>query len=223
MRILTWSRVATLGILALSILGSVVAPVEAQSPVTVGIISRFAGGGSGTIVDGGSADAGPMYGIGLLFDPSGNLYTADGTRIWRINADSHTTTLIAGTGVYGFSGDGGPATAARIAAGGMAFDSSGNLYFADSINHRVRKIAASTGIITTIAGTGTAGDTEGPATSAQLTSPRGVAVDAAGNVYIQLQAGPLRRVDASTQVLTGVPVLLEEASWEASRSTDRAI
>ena len=148
MRILTWSRVATLGILALGILASVVAPAEAQSPVTVGIISRFAGGGTGTLVDGGSADAGPVYGNSLLFDQSGNLYTSQGASIWRINADSHTTTLIAGTGVYGFSGDGGPATAARLdGARGLALDSAGNLYFADANNHRVRRIDASTGII----------------------------------------------------------------------------
>jgi hypothetical protein len=102
----------------------------------------------------------------------------------RVSAQNISTT--AGTGNYGFSGDGGPATSATIdVVYALTSDAQGNVYFADSWNNRIRKISAS-GVITTIAGTGDggfAGD-GGPATSAQLSCPRGVAVDSQGNVYI---------------------------------------
>ena len=99
---------------------------------------------------------------------------------------SGTITTLAGTGARGYAGDGGPATEARLSyPRGVAADAAGNVYVADERNDRVRKIDAS-GTITTLAGTGTrgyAGD-GGPATEARLYYPRGVAVDAAGNVYV---------------------------------------
>ena len=93
---------------------------------------------------------------------------------------------VAGTSVGSF-GDGGPAISARLNAPlGIAIDKAGNLYFADSNNHKIRKITASTGIITTVAGTGFRGFSGdgGSALNAQLDTPPGVAVDAVGNVYI---------------------------------------
>jgi uncharacterized protein (TIGR03437 family) len=91
----------------------------------------------------------------------------------------------AGNGSAGFSGDNGaPASAQFSSPLGIAFDSSGNLYIADSVNQRVRKI--SNGTITTVAGNGTAGYSgdKGPATSAEMLGPSGVAVDSSGNIYI---------------------------------------
>lgn len=114
-------------------------------------------------------------------------------------------TTIAGTGTSGFSGDGGPATAARLRAPRTtAADGAGNVYVIDTDNHRARRIDTS-GRITTIAGTGTAGFSGdgGPATSARLNTPHGIAVDAAGNVYI---ADPpnqrIRKVDTTGRITT---------------------
>src|SRR5579863_1191462 len=94
----------------------------------------------------------------LTIDRSGNIYIADrtGHRIRRIGTDGIVTT-VAGTGVAGYSGDGGPAAAARLnEPAGVALDAKGNLYISDSLNARIRKVDLS-GIITTFAGTGTAG------------------------------------------------------------------
>ena len=129
----------------------------------------------------------------LAMDARGNLYLADmaptagqvqpqvppspgGCRILQITPD-HTVTVIAGTGQCGYSGDGGPATSAQLNdPKGLAFDSAGNLYFADSHNHRVRRIDTH-GIITTVAGTGTEGDSGdgGPAIRADLAYLGGIA------------------------------------------------
>ncbi|OPH47417.1 hypothetical protein BC351_39890, partial [Paenibacillus ferrarius] len=128
--------------------------------------------------------------IGLLADGSGGkAYAAGG----------YTITSIAGTGEVGFTGDGGLATSAQLGglpaimlpgqdvdvSGGMVTDSKGNLYIADTNNHRVRKIGAD-GKISTVAGTGKAGSSGdgGLATSAELSSPRGLAVDSGDNLYI---------------------------------------
>jgi uncharacterized protein (TIGR03437 family) len=114
--------------------------------------------------------------------------------------------------VPGFSGDGGPASSALLDfAQAIAVDSQGNLYIADTDNERIRKVAWDTGIITTIAGSGpvvtnynaiSSGD-GGPATSAVLNTPAGVAVDSNGNVFIG-EFGRVRRVDASTGIITTV-------------------
>src|SRR5262245_41279608 len=101
-------------------------------------------------------------------------------------AQMNTITTVAGNGTAGFSGDGGPATSAQLNAPfSVAVDSAGNIYIAEWSNNRVRKVSPS-GVITTFAGTGAAGfgGDGGPATDAALNSPEGVAVDAAGNVYI---------------------------------------
>jgi hypothetical protein len=123
----------------------------------------------------------------VAFDGPGNLYIADlnNYRIRKVSAGGIITT-VAGTGTPGFSGDGGPATAAELSGPqGVAVDGPGNLYIADTGNSRVRRISFS-GIITTVAGNGTSGYSGdgGLATGAQLNDPIGVAVDGSGNLYI---------------------------------------
>ena len=153
--------------------------------VVSGTITTIAGNGTaGFSGDGGpAADAmvsGPM---GVAVDSAGNLYIADyyNNRIRKISGGNIST--FAGNGMATFSGDGGLATKAALNAPvGVAADAAGNVYIADKSNHRIRKVS-SDGIITTIAGNGTSGD-GGPATSAALSSPVGVAVDSTGGVYI---------------------------------------
>jgi streptogramin lyase len=154
-----------------------------------GIITTVAGGATaGWAGDGGPAVAAQLEDAKAVWvAPSGELYIADSgnERIRRVDR-SGTITTIAGTGVPGYSGDGGPAVAAQFdGPRGVAGDGAGNLYVADDNNNRVRRIDPS-GVVTTIAGTGSAeysGD-GGPARSAQLNHPRGVAVDGRGNVFI---------------------------------------
>src|ERR1017187_2566952 len=113
-------------------------------------------------------------------------------------------TTVAGNGTRGYGGDNGPATSAQLAdPGGVAVDSAGNLYIVDTDNARIREV--SNGVITTVAGSGTAGFSgdNGPATSAQLNGPGAVAVDAAGDLYIAEYSGQrIRKV--SKGVITTV-------------------
>ncbi len=151
-----------------------------------GIIATVAGNGNaGSTGDGGPATAATIGNpCGVAVDAAGSFYIADcvNHRIRKINA-SGIITAVAGTGVAGFSGDGGPATSASLfEPSGMVVDAAGNLYIADTLNNRIRKVTPS-GIITTFAGGGGSLG-EGPATSAGLANPVGLAVDGAGNVYI---------------------------------------
>jgi uncharacterized protein (TIGR03437 family) len=143
--------------------------------------------GSANMGDGGPAIAAQISTIqGIAVDRWGNLYLSDtdNHRVRKISTSGVITT-IAGTGVAGFSGDGGPATAAQLNLPyGLAADLAGYLYVADYVNDRVRRIGPD-GVIVTVAGNGNRGSTGdgGAATCAPLLSPRNVAVDAAGNLY----------------------------------------
>ena len=178
-------------------------------PGSVAIINTFAGNGvAGYSGDGGAAVAASLnYPISVGVDAEGNVYIADvnNHRIRRVRVDGIITTF-AGTGSPGFSGDGGPATAAQLnAPRGVAVDGAGNVYIADTSNYRIRKVGTD-GAITTFAGNGVgtyAGD-GGPATAASLNWPLGsVAFDGAGNVYIADHKNHrIRRVDAAGIITT---------------------
>ena len=154
-----------------------------------GTISTYAGSGSrGFSGDGGPAAAAQLNNpVGMALDPAGNLYIADITnnRIRKVTSGG-TISTYAGSGSFGFSGDGGPATDAQLGVPvGVALDPAGNLYIADHDNGRIRKVTSG-GTISTYAGSGSRGlsGDGGPATAAQLYSPHGVALDTAGNLYI---------------------------------------
>jgi uncharacterized protein (TIGR03437 family) len=159
-----------------------------------GTISTYAGNinsGPG-YVDATVATLGQLaFPSAVALDSAGNLYITElgqnlNNRIRKVSASGALTTFANISGVTGSSGDGGQATAAHINNPlGIAVDKNGNVYFADTGNHKIRRIAT-TGIITTVAGTGTAGFSGdgGPATSAQLNNPTGVSVDTSGNLYI---------------------------------------
>jgi sugar lactone lactonase YvrE len=164
-----------------------------------GIITTIAGGGS-ALGDGGPAIAASLTHVnGIVVDATGILYFSDSDHnlIRRVTPDGIITT-IAGTGDAGNAGDGGPAIAAQLnAPGNLALDAAGNLYFADTQNHRVRMIQPD-GTIMAFAGNGTAGSSGdgGPAIAAQLANPVGIAVDQAGTLYIGDAAGQVRAVTA---------------------------
>src|SRR5438309_1824206 len=176
-----------------------------------GQVDVYAGSGSasGFSGDGGLATSAltcPQG--GLTIDNAGNLFFGDCTgRIRRIDGVTHLITTVAGNANFGFSGDGGPATAAQMNAPlGMAVDSVGDLFIADNGNFRTRRVDATTQLITTVAGNGTysfSGD-GGPATSAQF-SAAGVVVDSAGNLFVSdIDNCRIRRVDATTQVINTI-------------------
>lgn len=125
----------------------------------------------------------------IAVDTSGDLFIADfdNDRIREVVAATGKIQTVAGNGTSGFSGDGGPATSAELNGPmGVAVDSSGNLFIADTSNQRVREVVAATGKIQTVAGNGTAGPggDGGLATNAQLDNPTGLAIDSSGNLFI---------------------------------------
>lgn len=177
-----------------------------------GTITTFAGTGvSGWQGDGGPATSANLEGLtSLALDGSGNLYIVTGPRVRKINTSGIITTY-AGTGSAGFSGDGGQATSAKIAALGITFDSNDNLYIADANNHRIRKVNT-TGIISTFAGNGIAsgGGDGGIATIAQLNHPQSVAVNAAGNIIISDSWNNRVRIVCINDCLAGINALTKK-------------
>ena len=184
-----------------------------------GLISTVAGNG----VRGFSGDGGPAvqaqlnYPRGVAVDGSGNIYIVDAGnhRIRKVDAAGAVST-VAGSGRYGYGGDGGAATSASLSnPRDAAADSSGNVYIADTFNHRIRKVDAA-GVITTVAGMGDSGrhagrpqrrggysGDGGPAVRAQLRFPRGTALDGSGNLYIaDTGNNRVRRVDTAGVITT---------------------
>ncbi len=151
-----------------------------------GTVTTIAGDGqchmAGYADDPGTCGPGP-----LAVARDGSLYVGDGMnhRVFRITPDGSISRVTGmGSSGGGFSGDGGPATDARITgAGGLAVDSAGNLFISDA--YRIRKVDGASGVITTVAGNGTAGQSGdgGPAIAAQITG-QGIALDSAGNLFL---------------------------------------
>jgi uncharacterized protein (TIGR03437 family) len=188
------TRFADLG-LAVDTAGNVYVPDPVVNRVrrvsTSGTIATVAG--NGTVEMPISGEGGPATNASLggpnhlAFDSGGNLYIAENVgRVRKVTPDGILTTVAGGGFFNGQTGDGGPAVGAYLAsAAGIAIDSTGNLYIAEPTSNRVRRVSAA-GIITTFAGTGSAGYSGdgGPAFNAQLTEPADLALDASGNLYI---------------------------------------
>ncbi len=174
--------------------------------ISTGLITTIVGTGAASSTgDGSVATSATVYGPCFIrFDNAGNLYLSEysGAKIRKVitvstdiptviptsypSLNPHSIGIIttfAGTGTTGYSGDGGQATSATLnGPRGIAVDTSGNIYFAEYFNNRVRKVSSSTGIITTYVGTGTAGYSGdgGAASSASLNHPFGLCIDASG-------------------------------------------
>ena len=172
-------------------------------------ITTIAGTGKvGFRGDGGPAIEAKLYfPAGVATDGVGNVYIADSSndRIRKVDSTGTITTIAGGESAVNFPGDGGPASQAKLwSPSDVAVDGAGNLYIADRLNQRIRKVD-STGTITTIAGTGEPGFSRdgGPASQATLWSPSDVAVDGVGNVYIADSSNDrIRKVDSTGTITT---------------------
>ena len=156
--------------------------------VSTGIITSIVGiGTAGFGGDGSPATKAQLnFPTGVALDSSGNIYIADALNRRIRKVAGTTIATIAGNGVLSYAGDGGPPTAAQLnTPQAVALDSSGNYYIADTFNNVIRKVTPA-GVISTIAGNGTAGSggDGGAATSAQFNGPQGIAVDSSGNIYV---------------------------------------
>jgi sugar lactone lactonase YvrE len=173
-------------------------------------ISTLAGTGMmGTAADGDVADRTQINNpFGLTIGPDGGLYWAEfgSHRILKLDLNTRKISVIAGTGMRGYSGDGGPATKAQMnTPHEVRFDSVGNIYVAERDNHVVRFIDVATKIISTAAGTNVAGFSGdgGPANKAQLNQPHSIALDKSDNVFIcDIVNNRVRRIDPRTGVIS---------------------
>ena len=174
-----------------------------------GVITTVAGTGIG----GYSGDNGPATNAqlflpsGLCVDTDGNIYFSDAGNmvIRKIDVATNIITTIAGNGVSGDFGDGGPATNAQLNGPcGVCFDKAGNILFADEHNNKIRKVDITSGIITTVAGTGVNGyiGDNGPATNAKLNLPTEVCIDSSGNILFSDTGNEVvRKIEVSTGVV----------------------
>ena len=199
-----------------SVLGSQLMSATGVGPTAVfvpGMISTVAGNGQWIFHgDGGLATQSTLFlPMGVATNAAGDLYISDSNnqRIRLVNATTGIISTVAGNGVAGFAGDGGPATSAQLnSPADVKLDGAGNLYIVDSGNHAVRMVNAVTGLIWTIAGIGGAsgysGD-GGPATLAHLAYPSAVAFDGDHSLYISDTGNNvLRKVDLSTGTISTV-------------------
>ena len=182
--------------------------------LTALLISTLAGSGvAGYNGDGGHAASADMFypsGLGINY-ANGNIYISDtlNQRVRMVDRVTGIISTVAGTGVYGFGGDNGLAVNAMLnnPAGIAVYSTSGHVYIADTFNHRIRMVNGTTGIITTVAGTGGYGYSGqgGPATFALLNRPSGVCLDSQGNMYISDTGNfRLRMVSKMTGLITTI-------------------
>ncbi len=172
------------------------------------IITTVAGNGTCAYAgDGAAATSAELCNPqAVAFDAAGNYYIADeaNNRIRKVTISTGKISTVAGTGAAGYSGDGAAATAAKLnSPWSVACDKLGNIYIADNVNYRIRKVNT-TGIISTYAGNGTnaySGD-GGQATAAAIGNPLGVACDTSGNLYIADSNGFIRKVTTSGVINT---------------------
>jgi len=180
---------------------------------STGIISTVAGNGTaGYSGDNGQATAAKLNAPdGITLDAAGNMYISEygNNTIRKVMKSTGIITTVAGTGVAGYTGDNGLATSAKLndPSLGVAFDAAGNFYICDDGNNVIRKVTIATGIITTVAGNGINGYSgdNGPATSATLNGPEGVAVDALGNIYITDENHTIRKVNGPGGTVPAMP------------------
>jgi sugar lactone lactonase YvrE len=161
-----------------------------------------------TIAGHGAAGAFLSNPTSVAVDQSGDVYVADWSGfIRKIWVRDGATSTFAGTGILGYSGDGGQATNAMIGkAISLALDAAGNIYFADGDNNRIRRVDISTRIITTVAGTGAAADSGdgGPAVQAGVARPTGITVDAVGDLYFSSSWSRVRKLIVHSGIIETV-------------------
>ncbi len=188
------------------------------------IIDTVAGGGDQDPGDGGPATAAELHYPGdLAVDSASDLFIAeqDGNRICEVNLSTGIINTVAGTGIAGYSGDNGLATAAKLdGPTNIAVDAAGDLFIGDAGNSRIREVDLTTGVITTVAGDGTAGYSgdNGPATAAELGFAEGFALDSAGDLFIgDTFSGRIREIAAGTAVTVN-PAPLTVTADDASKT-----
>lgn len=192
-----------------------------------GVVSTFAGSGVAGFADGNGTAAKFEKPTGLAIDGNGNLYVADESnhRIRQITPAGVVSTF-AGTGVAGFA-EGATASAKFLYPAGVAVDADGNVYVADAGNQRIRKITAATGIVTTLAGAGVAGSTDGSSETAQFSSPQALAVDTSGSVFVADTGNHSIRVinagNVTTLAGTGVGGFLDGPGGTAMFASPRGV
>jgi hypothetical protein len=161
-----------------------------------------------TIAGGGAAGASLNFPTSVAVDSAGDVYVSDWSGfIRKISVKDGGTIVFAGTGILGYSGDGGQATNARLGkAISLTLDSAGNLYFTDGDNNCIRRVDAVSRIITTVAGTGSPTDSGdgGPAIHAGVSRPTGITVDSAGNLYFSSSWSRVRKLAIKTGIIETV-------------------